>query len=63
MAAAVSLTQHPRFPRLWVTAASALLCSLVNSPGALSVRDHILVGLRGFAFELRSSLARFLHFS
>ena len=34
-----------------------------DSPGALCVRDHILLGLRGFAFELRGLVARFLRFS
>ena len=34
-----------------------------DSPGTLSVRDHMLLGLRGVAFELRGLVARLPHFS
>ena len=34
-----------------------------DSPGTLSVRDHILLSLRGFPFELRGLVARLPHFS
>ena len=34
-----------------------------DSPGTLSVRDHILLGLRGFAFELRGLVAHLPHLS
>ena len=62
VAAAVSLTHHPRCPRLWFTAASALVCSFVIFL-ELSVGDYILLGFRRSAFEFGGSLARFLHFS
>ena len=63
VAAAASLTQHPKFPGLLLTRASALACSLGYSPGTLSVRDHILLGTRGFAFKLRGLVARLPYFS
>ena len=57
VAAAASLTQCSSVPKLLLTSASTLACSLVIRL-VLSLGDHGFLGLRGFAFELRGLVAR-----
>ena len=63
MAAAASLTRCPSVPKLLLTSASALACSLAMRL-VLSLWEIIVfLGLRGFAFEFRGLVARLPYLS
>ena len=58
MAAAASLTAVASVPKAVVDQCFRPGALIGNTPGSFSVGDHVFLGLRGFAFELKSLAPR-----